>query len=111
MQKPFRLDEIRGLELAAELVALLIGRLIWSGAIGEIAVRFDLRNKPLFSSPPMKWDNTGFGEKAYSAAKIAAVVDLLVSEGVAPHDALKGADLSFEALHVASTRISRNQLI
>jgi hypothetical protein len=56
-------------------------------------------------------DSTGFGQKAYNAAKMAAVVDVLLAEGVASSDALKGADISFDDLHLASTRISRNQLI
>jgi AraC-like DNA-binding protein len=56
-------------------------------------------------------DSAGFGEKTYNAAKIGAVVDVLLTEGVAPSDALEGADVSFGDLHLASTRISRNQLV
>ena len=53
----------------------------------------------------------GFDEKLYPAAKLAAVVDALLEEGVSPVDALEGADSTFEELHSASTRISKNQLI
>jgi AraC-like DNA-binding protein len=56
-------------------------------------------------------DSVGFGEKWYSAAKMGAVVDAVLAEGVAPGDVLGGADVSFEDLHSASTRISRDQLI
>ena len=56
-------------------------------------------------------ESAGFGQKAYNAAKMAAVVDVLLAEGVAPGDALEGADISFDDLHLASTRISRDQLI
>jgi AraC-like DNA-binding protein len=56
-------------------------------------------------------DNLSFGERAYSAAKITAVLDALVAERVSPIDALRGADISLEDLHSPSTRISRNQLI
>jgi AraC-like DNA-binding protein len=56
-------------------------------------------------------ESAGFGEKTYNAAKIGAVVDVLRVEGVAPSAALEGADVSFDDLHLASTRISRNQLI
>ena len=56
-------------------------------------------------------DSLGFGEKAYSAAKITAVMDALVAEGVPPVDALSGAGASLDDLHLSSTRISRNQLI
>jgi len=56
-------------------------------------------------------ETAGFGEKAYNAAKLGAVVDVLLAEGVAPSDALEGADVSFDDLHLPSTRISRNQLI
>ena len=56
-------------------------------------------------------DSAGFGEKAYSAAKITAVLDALVAEGVSPLDALSGADVNLDDLHSHSTRISRNQLL
>ena len=56
-------------------------------------------------------DSLGFGEKAYSAAKITAVLDALVAEGVPPVDALSGAGASLDDLHLSSARISRNQLI
>ena len=56
-------------------------------------------------------DSLGFGEKAYSAAKITAVLDALVAEGVQPVDALSGAGASLDDLHLSSTRISRSQLI
>ena len=56
-------------------------------------------------------DNLSFGEKAYSAAKVTAVLDALAAEGVSPLDVLSGADVSLDDLHSPSTRISRNQLI
>lgn len=56
-------------------------------------------------------DSAGFGEKTYNAAKMGAVVDVLLAEGVAPSDVLEGADVSLDDLHLAATRISRNQLI
>ena len=56
-------------------------------------------------------ETAGFGERTYNAAKIGAVVDVLLTEGVSPSDALEGADIGFDDLHLASTRISRNQLI
>ena len=56
-------------------------------------------------------DNLSFGEKAYSAAKISAVLDVLVAEGVSPVGAFGDADVSPDDLHSSSTRISRNQLI
>jgi AraC-like DNA-binding protein len=56
-------------------------------------------------------DNVSFGEKVYSAAKISAVLDALVAEGVSPVGAFGDADVSPDDLHSSSTRISRNQLI
>ena len=56
-------------------------------------------------------DNAGFGERVYSAAKMAAVVDALLECGVPADEALDGCDVSFEQLHSLRTQISRNQLI
>ena len=56
-------------------------------------------------------NNLSFGEKAYSAAKISAVLDALVAEGVSPVGAFGDADVTLDDLHLPSTRISRNQLI
>jgi AraC-like DNA-binding protein len=56
-------------------------------------------------------DNLSFGEKAYSAAKISAVLDALIAEGVSPVGAFGDADVSLDDLHSPSTRISRDQLI
>jgi AraC-like DNA-binding protein len=56
-------------------------------------------------------NNLSFGEKAYSAAKVTAVLDALASEGIPPFDVLGGADLSFDTLHSPSTLISRHQLV
>jgi hypothetical protein len=56
-------------------------------------------------------NNLSFGEKAYSAAKISAVLDALVAEGVSTVGAFGDADVSPDDLHLPSTRISRNQLI
>jgi hypothetical protein len=46
-----------------------------------------------------KMNNLSFGEKAYSAAKVTAVLDALASEGIPPFDVLGGADVSFDNLH------------
>ena len=56
-------------------------------------------------------DSAGFGEKLYSAAKMAAVVDALLEVGMSASEVLAGSDVSFEELHSPTTRISRNQLI
>jgi AraC-like DNA-binding protein len=56
-------------------------------------------------------DSTGFGDKLYSAAKMAAVVDALVEGGVSADEALHGSEVSFDQLHSPLTKISRNQLI
>ena len=56
-------------------------------------------------------DNLSFREKAYSAAKVTALVDALAAEGVPPLDVLSGVDVSLDALQSPSTRISRDQLI
>ena len=56
-------------------------------------------------------DNLSFGERAYSAAKISAVLDALVAEGVSLVGAFGDADVSLDDLHSSSTRISRDQLI
>ena len=48
-------------------------------------------------------DNLSFGEKAYSAAKISAVLDALVAEGVSPPvGAFGDADVSLDDLHSSS---------
>jgi AraC-like DNA-binding protein len=52
-----------------------------------------------------------FEDKLYPPAKIMAVVDLLSSEGISSTDALRGLDLSFEALQESKTRVSVNQVI
>ena len=45
-------------------------------------------------------DNFELGEKAYSAAKISAVLDALVAEGVSPPvGAFGDADVSLDDLH------------
>ena len=56
-------------------------------------------------------DTVSFGEKAYSAAKISAVLDALVAEGVSPVGAFGDAEVSVDDLYSSSMRISRNQLI
>jgi AraC-like DNA-binding protein len=56
-------------------------------------------------------DNLSFREKAYSAAKVTALVDALAAEGVPPLDVLGGVDVSLDALQSPSTLISRHQLI
>jgi AraC-like DNA-binding protein len=82
------------------------------GSEMRTAGEFDrLSEKRHFPAASQKMESAGFGEKTYNAAKIGAVVDALLAEGVPPREALEGADVSFEDLHLASTRISRNQLI
>lgn len=56
-------------------------------------------------------ETAGFGEKTYNAAKMGAVVDVLLAEGVAPSVVLEGSDVRLDDLHLPTTRISRNQLI
>ena len=56
-------------------------------------------------------DNLSFGEKAYSVAKLTAVLDALAAEGVSPLDVLSGVEVSLDDLHSPSTCISRDQLI
>jgi hypothetical protein len=56
-------------------------------------------------------DSAGFGERWYSVAKIAAVIDALVEVGVSADEALDGSEVSFDQLHSPLTKISRNQLI
>ena len=53
----------------------------------------------------------GPGEKIYSVAKIATVVNSLEAEGVLPAAALKGLDLSADDLRSPETRVSLNQVI
>jgi hypothetical protein len=65
----------------------------------------------IFPQASQIMESAGFGEQAYTAAKIGAVVDVLLAQGIAPRDALEGADVSFDDLHLASTLISRDQLI
>jgi hypothetical protein len=45
-------------------------------------------------------NNLSFGEKAYSAAKISAVLDALVAEGVPPVGAFGDADVSLDDLRL-----------
>jgi hypothetical protein len=47
-----------------------------------------------------KMNNLSFGEKAYSAAKISAVLDALVAEGVSPVGAFGDADVSLDDLRL-----------
>src|SRR6516162_5417225 len=56
-------------------------------------------------------EDIGFREKLFSAAKINAVVDVLVAEGATLLDALKGAEVSVADLISPTTRVSRSQLI
>jgi AraC-like DNA-binding protein len=56
-------------------------------------------------------DDVGFTEKVFSAAKIAAVVDKLTSDGTAPVDALADAEVDLSHLSSPAALISRNQLI
>ena len=56
-------------------------------------------------------DSAGFGERLYSVAKMAAVIDALVEGGVSADEALDGSEVSFDQLHSPLTKISRNQLI
>ena len=65
----------------------------------------------VLNRPGINMTRPGFEEKLYPAAKLAAVVDALLEEGVSPVYALEDTDSTFEELHSASTRISKNQLI
>jgi AraC-like DNA-binding protein len=56
-------------------------------------------------------NSAGFGEKLYSTAKMAAVVDALLEYGVPPDEALNGCEVGFDVLHSPRTKISRDQLI
>ena len=53
----------------------------------------------------------GADEKIYPVVKIAALVDALAAEGVAPADALSGVHLARHALSSPSTRVSLNQVL
>ena len=53
----------------------------------------------------------GFGDKVYTATKLAAVTSSLADFGVRPEEALRGVDLTLEALHAPETRVSSNQMI
>jgi AraC-like DNA-binding protein len=53
----------------------------------------------------------GFDDRLYTATKLAGVINSLSDMGVSPQEALRGVDLSLEALHAPETRVSRNQLI
>jgi hypothetical protein len=48
----------------------------------------------------------GADEKVYPVVKIAALVDALAAEGVAPEDALSGVHVAKQALSSPSTRVS-----
>ena len=58
-----------------------------------------------------EWDDVGFTDKVFSAAKITSVVDKLALEGASPVDALADADVHLSDLNSPAARISRNQLI
>jgi Arabinose-binding domain of AraC transcription regulator, N-term len=76
--------------------------------IGRAGVKERRRSAAPFEA---KMDSAGFGEKLYSAAKMAVVVDALLEVGASASEALAGSDVSFEELHSPRTRISRDQLI
>jgi AraC-like DNA-binding protein len=54
---------------------------------------------------------TGFGDKLHSPAKIAAIVEALTAEGIAPDQALRGVNLRKDELYAPATRVSLNQMI
>jgi AraC-like DNA-binding protein len=53
----------------------------------------------------------GFGDKVYTATKLAAVMDSLSRLGVQPEEALRGVELSLEDLRAPETRISLDQMV
>jgi AraC-like DNA-binding protein len=72
----------------------------------------DRRLRPTFK----RFDNRamatlGFEDKVYMATKLVAVTNSLADFGIAPQEALRGADLSPETLNSPETRISLNQMI
>jgi AraC-like DNA-binding protein len=56
-------------------------------------------------------ESAAFGERLYFPAKMAAVVDALIEEGVAPAETLRGTHMSADELHQVAARVSLNQLI
>jgi AraC-like DNA-binding protein len=56
-------------------------------------------------------NKVGFGERLHSATKIAALIDALLKEGIAPAEALRGLHLRVNELHLPTTRVSLNQMI
>lgn len=77
----------------------------------EIDSRSDICGTVRVQKRDAGMDNAGFGERVYSAAKMAAVVDALLECGVPADEALDACDVSFDQLHSPRTKISRNQLI
>jgi hypothetical protein len=51
-------------------------------------------------------NKVGFGERLHSATKIAALVDALLKEGIAPAEARRGLHLRVNELHLPATRVS-----
>jgi hypothetical protein len=56
-------------------------------------------------------NKVGFGERLHSVTKIAALVDALLKEGIAPAEALRSLHLRVNELHLPTTRVSLNQTI
>ena len=55
--------------------------------------------------------DTGADEDVYPVAKLATVVDALAAEGIPITEALKGVNVSQNALSSPATRVSRNQIL
>jgi AraC-like DNA-binding protein len=54
---------------------------------------------------------TGFGEKLHAPTKLAALVEALIAEGIAPEEALRGVHVRQDELYAPATRISLNQMV
>jgi AraC-like DNA-binding protein len=55
--------------------------------------------------------NVGIREKIYETTKLAAVFDMLVSQGVSTEEILRGLNIRSEEVHSPKTRISLGQLV
>ena len=62
------------------------------------------KNERMHHTPP------DFTARVYTPQRIAAVVDTLLEEGIAPARALQGSGLDESALHASETRVSYGQL-
>ncbi len=53
----------------------------------------------------------GYDERIYTAAKVVAVVEALVEEGIKPEQALRGTGLSSEEIYAVGSKISIEQIL